>query len=67
MKEYKGKYRIVILDDSGMVCNEVIVDKKTCEFLIGLIETTLKELHTFELRCRKGFKYADMSIMGGNK
>jgi hypothetical protein len=52
MKEYKGKYRIVILDDSGMVCNEVIVDEKTRDVIVGVMETLLKELHTFELRCK---------------
>jgi hypothetical protein len=46
------KYIIRILDDCGTICNEAVVDKKTCDFLIGLIEATLKELKQFELRCK---------------
>jgi hypothetical protein len=52
MKEYKGKYRIVILNDCGIICNEAIVDEKTRDVIVGVMETLLKELHTFELRCK---------------
>jgi chemotaxis protein CheY-P-specific phosphatase CheC len=45
-------YKLRILDDCGTICNEVVVDEKTCEFLIGLIEATLKELKKFEFECK---------------